>query len=68
MCAASRPSALSRGGALFFAVSELRALSVRKALNDVGVLDAAYTGYGHYMPVSGAGSPRNGRVEVWVQN
>ncbi|OZB16712.1 MAG: hypothetical protein B7X58_05000 [Marinobacter sp. 34-60-7] len=49
-------------------ISELRALSVRKALNDVGVLDAAYTGYGHYMPVSGAGSPRNGRVEVWVQN
>lgn len=49
-------------------ISELRALSVRKALNEVGVQDAAYTGYGHYMPVGGAGSPRNGRVEVWVQD
>ncbi|GHD43054.1 phosphate ABC transporter substrate-binding protein, PhoT family [Marinobacter persicus] len=49
-------------------VSELRAISVRKALNEIGVENAPYTGYGHYMPVSGKGSPRNGRVEVWIKN
>ena len=49
-------------------VSELRAISVRKALNEVGVENAPYTGYGHYMPVSGKGSPRNGRVEVWIKS
>jgi len=48
-------------------ISELRALSVRKALEKTGVRDVAYTGYGQYMPVGGAGSPRNGRVEVWIQ-
>ncbi len=49
-------------------ISELRALSVRKALNEVGIRDVAYTGYGHYMPVGGRGSPRNGRVEVWIRS
>ncbi|WP_372988270.1 substrate-binding domain-containing protein [Marinobacter sp.] len=49
-------------------ISELRALSVRKALAAEGVSDVAYTGYGHYMPVGGRGSERNGRVEVWVQS
>lgn len=49
-------------------VSELRAISVRKALKDVNVNNVAYTGYGHYMPVGGKGSPRNGRVEVWIKN
>lgn len=49
-------------------VSELRALSVRKALEDANVPDVSYTGYGHYMPVGGKGSPRNGRVEVWIKN
>jgi len=48
-------------------ISELRALSVRKALQDTGVPDVAYTGYGQYMPVGGQGSPRNGRVEVWIK-
>ncbi len=52
-------------------ISELRALSVRKALSDLGVGDIAYTGYGHYMPVGTAGGDtgqqRNGRVEVWVR-
>lgn len=47
-------------------ISELRALSVRKALAAEGIPDVAYTGYGHYMPVGGRGSQRNGRVEVWV--
>lgn len=47
-------------------ISELRALSVRKALNEVGIADVAYTGYGQYMPVGGRGSQRNGRVEVWI--
>lgn len=49
-------------------ISELRALSVRKALNQEGLPRVAYTGYGHYMPVGGAGSLRNGRVEVWIRN
>jgi phosphate transport system substrate-binding protein len=49
-------------------VSELRALSVRKALNEVGVKNTSYTGCGQYMPVSGKGSPRNGRVEVWIKS
>lgn len=49
-------------------VSELRAISVRKALDDAEVPDVAYTGYGHYMPVGGKGSPRNGRVEVWIKS
>lgn len=51
-------------------ISELRALSVRKALSDMGVGDIAYTGYGHFMPVGMAGGDsgqqRNGRVEVWI--
>lgn len=53
-------------------ISELRALSVRKALSDLGVHDVRYTGYGHYMPVGmsggASGEKRNGRVEVWVRN
>ncbi|WP_417567269.1 substrate-binding domain-containing protein [Marinobacter sp.] len=49
-------------------ISELRALSVRKALQEAGVQDVAYTGYGQYMPVGGSGSPRNGRVEVWIKS
>ncbi|KEF30764.1 Phosphate-binding protein [Marinobacter nitratireducens] len=53
-------------------ISELRALSVRKALQAEGIADVAYTGYGHYMPVGtaggNAGKQRNGRVEVWVRN
>ncbi|WP_238942163.1 substrate-binding domain-containing protein [Marinobacter sediminum] len=52
-------------------ISELRALSVRKALAGEGLRDVAYTGYGHYMPVGTAGGDsgrqRNGRVEVWVR-
>lgn len=48
-------------------ISELRALSVRKALQATGVPDVAYTGYGQYMPVGDSGSPRNGRVEVWIK-
>lgn len=52
-------------------ISELRALSVRKALASEGLRDVAYTGYGHYMPVGTAGGDsgqqRNGRVEVWVR-
>lgn len=52
-------------------ISELRALSVRKALADEGLRDVAYTGYGHFMPVGTAGgdsgAQRNGRVEVWVR-
>ncbi|MBW4934611.1 substrate-binding domain-containing protein [Marinobacter sp. F4206] len=53
-------------------ISELRALSVRKALSDLGMGDIAYTGYGHYMPVGMAGGDsgqqRNGRVEVWIRS
>lgn len=53
-------------------ISELRALSVRKALAEVGIRDASHTGYGHYMPVGMAGGKsgqrRNGRVEVWVRD
>ncbi|WP_341580765.1 substrate-binding domain-containing protein [Marinobacter metalliresistant] len=49
-------------------ISELRALSVRKALQEADVPDVAYTGYGQYMPVGGSGSPRNGRVEVWIKS
>ncbi|AOY89795.1 phosphate ABC transporter substrate-binding protein [Marinobacter salinus] len=52
-------------------ISELRALSVRKALEDLAINNVAYTGYGHYMPVGSAGGnngqQRNGRVEIWVQ-
>ena len=48
-------------------ISELRALSVRKALNEAGLPQVAYTGYGHYMPVGGTGNQRNGRVEVWIK-
>lgn len=52
-------------------ISELRALSVRKALARQGLGDIAYTGYGHFMPVGSAGgdmgAQRNGRVEVWVR-
>ncbi|WP_207950798.1 substrate-binding domain-containing protein [Marinobacter sp. JSM 1782161] len=53
-------------------ISELRALSVKKALRkeqDINV--EAYTGYGHYAPVGSsggeAGANRNGRVEVWFR-
>ncbi|MBN7770325.1 substrate-binding domain-containing protein [Marinobacter daepoensis] len=49
-------------------ISELRALSVRKALSEANVANAAYTGYGHYMPVGGKGNQRNGRVEVWIKS
>ncbi|WP_239985542.1 substrate-binding domain-containing protein [Marinobacter salexigens] len=53
-------------------ISELRALSVRKALFGHNVRDVRYTGYGHYMPVGMAGGKsgeqRNGRVEVWVRD
>lgn len=53
-------------------ISELRALSVRKALHNLNVRDVSYTGYGHYMPVSAMGGEsgqlRNGRVEVWVRD
>ncbi|MBB5319789.1 substrate-binding domain-containing protein [Marinobacter oulmenensis] len=48
-------------------ISELRALSVSTALRKNGLLDVAYTGYGQYMPVGDTGSPRNGRVEVWIK-
>ena len=48
-------------------ISELRALSVRRALNEAGVPFVTYTGYGHYMPVGGNGNLRNGRVEVWIK-
>ncbi len=48
-------------------ISELRALSVRRALGDAGIPRVAYTGYGHYMPVGGTGNQRNGRVEVWIK-
>ncbi|HDZ39864.1 MAG TPA: phosphate ABC transporter substrate-binding protein [Marinobacter sp.] len=49
-------------------ISELRALSVRKALQQSGVPDVAYTGYGQYMPVGGSGNQRNGRVEIWIRS
>lgn len=53
-------------------ISELRALSVRKALSEFNVQDVRYTGYGQYMPVGMAGGTsgqrRNGRVEVWVRD
>lgn len=53
-------------------ISELRALSVSRALREAGAPVRAYTGYGHYMPVGTAGGDsgeqRNGRVEVWVRN
>ncbi|UAW97185.1 substrate-binding domain-containing protein [Halopseudomonas nanhaiensis] len=52
-------------------ISEVRALSVRKALREMGTVVQGHTGYGHYMPVGSAGgetgAQRNGRVEVWVQ-
>ena len=52
-------------------ISELRALSVSKALRERGTLVPGHTGYGHYMPVGAAGgdngATRNGRVEVWVR-
>ncbi|WP_228141591.1 substrate-binding domain-containing protein [Marinobacter sp. X15-166B] len=52
-------------------ISELRALSVSKALRQEGATAVAYTGYGHYLPVGSAGgvngASRNGRVEVWVK-
>lgn len=53
-------------------ISELRALSVSRALRDAGTDVHSYTGYGHYMPVGSSGGhngeQRNGRVEVWVRN
>lgn len=52
-------------------ISELRALSVSKALRELGTPVPGYTGYGHYMPVGSAGGEageqRNGRVEIWVR-
>lgn len=53
-------------------ISELRALSVKKALRKEQAIDvSAYTGYGHYVPVGGsggeAGASRNGRVEIWYR-
>ncbi|MDX1756442.1 MAG: substrate-binding domain-containing protein [Marinobacter sp.] len=52
-------------------ISELRALSVSRALRELGLPVSAHTGYGHYMPVGSAGGEsgarRNGRVEVWVR-
>ena len=52
-------------------ISELRALSVRKALNEQGVMDVAYTGYGQAMQIGSSGGDsgqrRNGRVEVWIK-
>lgn len=52
-------------------ISELRALSVSKALRQLGTPVPGHTGYGHYMPVGSAGgetgAQRNGRVEVWIQ-
>ncbi|WP_242674304.1 substrate-binding domain-containing protein [Marinobacter halodurans] len=53
-------------------ISELRALSVKKALRqEQGINMSAYTGYGHYAPVAGSGgaegASRNGRVEVWYR-
>ncbi|MEH6564003.1 MAG: substrate-binding domain-containing protein [Halopseudomonas sp.] len=52
-------------------ISELRGLSVSKALRELGTQVQGYTGYGHYMQVGSAGGEsgeqRNGRVEVWVQ-
>ncbi|GGC63405.1 substrate-binding domain-containing protein [Marinobacter halophilus] len=48
-------------------ISELRALSVRRALAQAGAANVAYTGYGHFMPIGGSGDQRNGRVEVWIK-
>lgn len=54
-------------------ISELRAISVRRALRTEQNLSVdAHTGYGQYMPVgeaeSGRDAGRNGRVEVWIRN
>jgi phosphate transport system substrate-binding protein len=52
-------------------ISELRALTVSKALRERGTLVPGHTGYGHSMRVGAAGgdngATRNGRVEVWVR-
>lgn len=52
-------------------ISELRALSARKALRELGTQVQGHIGYGHYMPVGSAGgdtgAQRNGRVEIWVK-
>lgn len=52
-------------------ISELRALSVSKALRELGLPVPGHTGYGHYMPVGSAGGnmgeQRNGRVEIWIR-
>ncbi|OZG74833.1 phosphate ABC transporter substrate-binding protein [Hahella sp. CCB-MM4] len=52
-------------------ISELRALSVQKALKKMGVEVKAFTGYGQYMQVAQSGgqtgASRNGRVEVWIK-
>ncbi|WP_020409229.1 substrate-binding domain-containing protein [Hahella ganghwensis] len=52
-------------------ISELRALSVQKALKKNGVEVKAFTGYGQYMQVAQSGgqtgASRNGRVEVWIR-
>lgn len=53
-------------------ISELRALSVSKALRELGTRVPGYTGYGHYMPVGSSGgdtgAQRNGRVEIWIRH
>lgn len=52
-------------------ISELRALSVSKALKQERTDTIAYTGYGQYMPVGSSGgntgAKRNGRVEIWIK-
>lgn len=53
-------------------ISELRALSVKKALRKEQNIELkAYTGYGQYVPVGDSGGEtganRNGRVEVWFR-
>lgn len=52
-------------------ISEIRALSVKKALKKRGKVIKAYTGYGQYMPLAttdgNKGVFKNGRVEVWAQ-
>jgi len=53
-------------------ISELRALSVKKALRTEQNIELkAYTGYGQYVPVGDSGGEtganRNGRVEVWFR-
>ncbi len=52
-------------------ISELRVLSVKKAIKKKGKIIKAYTGYGQYMPLATSdgdmGVFKNGRVEVWAR-